>query len=48
MDGLPLTRKVAYGRQTAIQGLGYFTKHGLPWVILLVMWIGFKVLAFKF
>ena len=26
MDGSPLTRKVVYGRQTAIQGQGRFTK----------------------
>ena len=31
MDGSPLTSKVAYGHQKAIQGLGCVPKCGLPW-----------------
>ena len=37
MDGLPLTRKVTYRYQTAIQGQGRFTKCGLPQAIQRVM-----------
>ena len=33
MDGSPLTRKFAYGRQSVIQERRHFTKCGLPCVI---------------
>ena len=33
MDGSPLTRKVANGREAVIQGQGRFTKGVLPQVI---------------
>ena len=46
MDGLPVTHKVIFGRQTVIQGQGHFTKCGLPQVMPPVVWMGFKELTF--
>ena len=42
MDGSPLTRKFANGRQMAIQGQGCFIKCGLPRVISPVVYKGYK------
>ena len=43
MDGLPLTRKVAYRRQTVIKRQGRFTKCGLPRTIPPAMWMGYNL-----
>ena len=45
MDGLPLTGKVIYGRQTVIQGQGCFSKCGLPQVIPSVVLMGFVMMV---